>query len=49
MLQPAGTATAETSVKDTTTQTFVSIAQLGKGENAPVTATKANTLNLIEG
>jgi hypothetical protein len=36
-------------ISPTTTQTFVSIANLGRGEQAPVTATKANVLNLIEG
>lgn len=36
-------------ISPTTSQTFVSMANLGRGENAPITATKANVLNLIEG
>ena len=33
----------------TTTQTFNVVANLGRGEQAPTTATKANVLNLVEG
>jgi len=33
----------------TTTQTFSVVANLGRGEQAPITATKANVLNLVEG
>jgi hypothetical protein len=33
----------------TTTQTFNVVANLGRGEQAPVTATKAGVLNLVEG
>ncbi len=32
-----------------TTQTFYAVANLGKGENAPVTAAKAGVLALVEG
>lgn len=33
----------------TTTQTFTVIANLGRAEQSPVNATKANVLNLVEG
>jgi hypothetical protein len=36
-------------ISPTTTQTFVSTANLGRAENAPVTAAKAGVLALVEG
>jgi len=36
-------------VSPTTTQTFYGLANLGKGENAPIDATKAGVLSLIDG
>lgn len=36
-------------VSPATTQTFYAVANLGKGENAPVTAAKAGVLSLVEG
>lgn len=36
-------------VSPTTSQTFFGVVNLGKGENAPVTAAKANVLSLVEG
>lgn len=36
-------------ISPTTTQTFVVDVNLGRGENAPVSATKAGVLNLVEG
>ncbi len=36
-------------VSPTTSQTFYAVANLGRGETAPVTAAKANVLSLIEG
>lgn len=36
-------------ISPTTSQTFYAAANLGRGEQAPVTATKANVLSLVEG
>lgn len=36
-------------VSPTTSQTFYGVANLGRGEQAPVNATKANVLSLVEG
>lgn len=36
-------------ISPATSQTFFAVANLGRGEQAPVTATKAGTLNLVEG
>lgn len=36
-------------VSPATSQTFFAVANLGKGENAPVTAAKAGVLSLVEG
>lgn len=36
-------------VSPTTTQTFYCLANLGKNEQAPITATKAGVLSLVEG
>lgn len=36
-------------INPTTTQTFFAVANVGRMEQAPVTATKANVLSLIEG
>ncbi len=36
-------------ISPTTSQTFFAVANLGRGEASPSTATKAGTLNLVEG